>query len=125
MKFNSDLYLESLVSSDFLMLNRKLLRSFKLVKGVYISELISRQRFCRTTNQLIEIEGKGGNWFYAQRDSITFSTTLSEHQQRVCTQFFEEEGMLEITFKESTDRKAFYRLNSKLILKKIEDEVIN
>lgn len=117
----SELYLEQLVFSNYLVVNRTFLKSFGLTTGIYLSELVSRKRYCRENNLLVQIfEGGSKEWFYAERDSITHNTTLSEYQQRTSCKELVTQGLLSLEYKKSSlDRKAYYKLHSEEILKKI------
>lgn len=115
---DKDILLEEVVSGSFLMINRKLIQKWGLIKAGFLSDLINKRKLLRGENKLLE-----GEWFFYRVRDIQDYLKIGDFQQRTLIKEFKEEGFLETKkLANTTSHLTYYKLNSEKILEFLSKE---
>ena len=101
---NYDWGLRVLDYSDYIALNRKLIRVLGLCNAVLLCELISEARYWLDRGMLDE------GWFFSTVDNLHERCGLSKHQQSNALSFLADNGFVEYKAK-GMPRKRYVRVN--------------
>jgi len=91
-----------LASSNYISVNKTLIKTFGLEEAVMLGELCSEYDYWQSHDQLTE-----DGFFYATMDKIRDNTGLSDHQQRSAIQSLKNAGVLETKLKGVPATKHF------------------
>lgn len=99
-----------LSSSNYIIVNKDLIKVLGLNEAVILGELCSEYTHWENTNQL-----KEGGYFYSTRENIEEQTGINPHFQRITMKNLEEKGIL-ISKRMGIPCKKYYKLNEDRII---------
>lgn len=99
--------------SNYIAVNRTLIRRYGLVEAVLLGEIASEARYWLQRDELED------GWFYSTVDNIESATGLNDYHQRGALKRLQELGLVEITYK-GLPRKRYLRLDAERLLQAME-----
>ena len=114
--------LSLLANSNYIILNKDLIKVLGLHEAVIIGELCSQYIYWKNTNQLVD-----GEYFYATREKIEERTCINAYYQRVAIKKLEEKGILTLK-RRGIPCKIYYKINEKKLMeciKKAKNSVVH
>lgn len=106
--------LSLLASSNYIILNKDLIKALGLHEAVIIGELCSQYIYWENINQLVD-----GEYFYATREKIEEKTCINAYYQRVAIKKMEEKGILTLK-RMGIPCKIYYKINEEKLLECIK-----
>lgn len=103
-----------LSQSNWIMLNKDLIKNVGLEEAIIIGELCSEYSYWKNRDML-----KDGDWFYTTRENIKENTGLSEHKQRNAIETLKTLGILEVKLS-GLPAKTYYHINESKLEEAIE-----
>lgn len=100
-----------LASTNYLVVNKDLIRNLGLLEAVVIGELCGEYLYWENTNQLVE-----GEYFYSTRKNIEKEIGINAHFQRIAIQNLERVGIL-TSKRMGIPCKLHYKINEDAIIK--------
>ena len=106
--------LAALDFSNYVAVNRTLVKKFGLHVAVIIGELSSEARYYLKRGQLED------GWFFSTVENIREATGLSEHYQREAIKAAKDRGLIDVKYK-GLPRKRYVRVNARAVLAAMDE----
>lgn len=103
---------QTLKTSGFLMVNKKMIREVGLSKASFLCNLMDKFDYFRSRNML----QKDRSFFVTHAQQVV-QTGLSERKLVSCKKFFKEQGVLETYMSKTIPPKEFYKLDHNMVYK--------
>lgn len=107
--------LAALDFSNYIAVNRTLIKKYGLIEAVLLGEIASEARYWLQRGELED------GWFYSTVENIESATGLNDYHQRGALKRLQEIGLVEIAYK-GLPRKRYIRLDAEMLLQAMEKD---
>lgn len=110
--------LQLLASSNFIVLNKKVIKVLGLEEALLLGELSSEYDYWLKCDKLED------GWFYSTVENIENNTTLNEYKQRKAVNKLIKMGVVEVEVK-GLPAKRYFRLNEERVVELLDFQLTN